>query len=72
MKSKFFLIFLLAQGLCYSQNSGSISGRVIDNETGYALEGATIIIDETNYSTITNQNGFFQIKDIEILYYKEK
>ena len=50
MKSKIFLIFLLAQGLCYSQNSGSISGRVIDNETGYALEGATIIINQTNYS----------------------
>ena len=64
MKSKIFLIFLLAQGLCYSQNSGSISGRVIDNETGYALEGATIIIDQTNYSTITDQEGFFQIKDI--------
>jgi len=64
LKSKIFLIFLLAQGLCYSQNSGSISGRVIDNETGYALEGATIIIDKTNYSTITNQNGFFQINDI--------
>ena len=55
---------LLAQGLCYSQNSGSISGRVIDNETGFALEGATIIIDQTNYSTITDQDGFFQIKNI--------
>ena len=64
MKSKIFLILLLAQGLCYSQNSGSISGRVIDNETGYALEGATIIIDQTNYSTITDRDGFFQIKNI--------
>ena len=62
MKSNFFLIFLLAQGLCYSQNSGSISGKVTDNETGYALEGAAIIVDDTNYSAITNQNGFFQIK----------
>ena len=64
MKSKIFLILILAQGLCYSQNSGSISGRVIDNETGYALEGATIIIDQTNYSTITDRDGFFQIKNI--------
>ena len=64
MKFKIFLILLLAQGLCYSQNSGSISGRVIDNETGFALEGATIIIDQTNYSTITDRDGFFQIKNI--------
>ena len=64
MKLKILLIFLIFQGICYSQNLGSVSGRVIDNETGYALEGATIIIDETSYSTITNQSGFFQIKDI--------
>ena len=64
MKSKILLIFLIFQGICYSQNLGSVSGRVIDNETGYALEGATILIDETSYSTITNQSGFFQIKDI--------
>ena len=64
MKLKILLIFLIFHGICYSQNLGSVSGRVIDNETGYALEGATIIIDETSYSTITNQSGFFQIKDI--------
>ena len=64
MKSKILLIFLIFQGICYSQNLGSVSGRVIDNETGYALEGAAILIDETSYSTITNQSGFFQIKDI--------
>jgi hypothetical protein len=43
----------------------SVSGRVIDKDTGNSLEGVRIAIDGTNHSTATNQDGWFIIEQVE-------
>ena len=57
----FFLLFSIN---IFAQNQGDLSGRVIDGETGIGLEGATIQIENSDFYTISDQNGYFQITDI--------
>ena len=57
----FFLLFSIN---VFAQNQGDLSGRVIDGETGIGLEGATIQIENSDFYTISDQNGYFQITDI--------
>ena len=57
----FFLLFSIN---AFAQNQGDLLGRVIDGETGFGLEGATIQIENSNFYTISDQNGYFQITDI--------
>ena len=57
----FFLLFSIN---IFSQNQGDLSGRVIDGETGFGLEGATIQIENSDFYTITDQNGYFEINYI--------
>ena len=65
MNKYILLWFLLNINLySFSQNLGKIDGRVIDFETGLALEGATIKIEETNFFAYTDEKGNFQILDI--------
>ena len=57
-------VFLLLTSSIFSQNFGSLTGKVIDNETGFPLEGATIIVEDSNFFAVSDQNGFFQILDL--------
>ena len=57
----FFLLFSIN---VFAQNQGDLSGRVIDGETGFGLEGATIQIENSDFYTITDQNGYFEITNI--------
>jgi hypothetical protein len=57
----FFLLFSIN---VFAQNQGDLSGRVIDGNTGFGLEGATIQIENSDFYTITDQNGYFEITDI--------
>ncbi|UCH87906.1 MAG: carboxypeptidase-like regulatory domain-containing protein [Thermoplasmata archaeon] len=43
----------------------TISGKVIDKETGELLEGVTISIKNANTSVKTNQDGWFTLENIE-------
>ena len=64
LKYSLSLLTLLYSLTIYSQNQGSISGKVLDGETGLPLEGANILIDNSNFYSITNEEGFFQINNI--------
>ena len=64
LKYSLSLLALLYSLTIYSQNQGSISGKVLDGETGLPLEGANILIDNSNFYSITNEEGFFQINNI--------
>ena len=55
-----------------SQNLGTISGKVLDNETGLFLEGATIQVENSDFFTITNSDGYFEIRDIPTSSYNIK
>ena len=43
----FFLLFSIN---VFAQNQGDLSGTVIDVETGFGLEGATIQIENIDFS----------------------
>lgn len=64
LKYSLSLLTLLYSLTIFSQSQGSISGKVLDGETGLPLEGANILIDNSNFYSITNQEGFFQINNI--------
>ena len=57
-------VFLVLTSSIFSQNFGSLTGKVIDNETGFPLEGATIVVEDSNFFAVSDQNGFFQILDL--------
>ena len=57
-------VFLILTSSIFSQNFGSLTGKVIDNETGFPLEGATIVVEDSNFFAVSDQNGFFQILDL--------
>ena len=62
MKRHFVIFCLLIISLkLQSQNLGNISGKIFSNETGLILEGATIQIENSNFFSITDENGYFQI-----------
>jgi len=55
-----------------SQNLGTISGKVFNNETGLFLEGATIQVENSDFFAITNSEGFFEINDVPTSSYNIK
>ncbi len=64
MAKYFFYLFLILHVGLYSQNIGSINGKVTDSESGLPLEGATVIVENSNFFTVTDENGYFQIPDL--------
>ena len=49
--------------MAYSQNNGRLSGYVKD-VFGEALEGASVVLINTEFGTTTNQDGFFVLEAI--------
>lgn len=64
---RLFLVFLfLSAGLTiFSQQTNSISGKIIDKNSGDPLPGASVIITNTDIGTTTDLNGNFQLKNIK-------
>ncbi|MEM1320486.1 MAG: TonB-dependent receptor [Bacteroidota bacterium] len=58
-----FCCFLLSSAFTFGQYT--LSGRVLDANSGEALIGATIIIENTTKGTSTNVDGFFQLANID-------
>lgn len=46
--------------------TGSIEGTVRNAHTGDPVAGARVIIVETTFSAVTNQNGFYRISDVPV------
>ena len=66
-----FCLLLISLNI-QSQNLGTISGKVFNNENGLILEGATIQLEDSDFFTITNSEGLFEIKDIPTSSYNIK
>ena len=64
MIKKLTSTFLLISGILFSQNSGSLSGRIIDSQSQLPLEGATVILVGTTFGVVTDQEGYFNIEEI--------
>ena len=73
MKRQFvtFCLLLISLNL-QSQNLGTISWKVFNNDTGLTLEGATIQVEDSDFFAITNSEGLFEIKDIPTSSYNVK
>jgi hypothetical protein len=63
MKFYYVLFLSLITHLTFSQNS-IIKGNVIEEKTGKTLPGVNVIIKETKFSTITDLDGNYIIKNI--------
>ena len=61
-KKIIFLLFF--PFFVYSQNTGSLDGRILDNQNQIPLEGATVIIEGTSFGVITDENGYFNFQNI--------
>ena len=60
------LLMVIFSNPSFSQNSGSVNGKVTDKQTNEALPGATVSIKGTLTSTVTNYEGNFIIKTSKI------
>ena len=66
MKRSFYIAiftFLTIPRIVLSQ--GTVSGSVVDRQTGDPLIGATIFLEGSNYGTICDFDGQFQLFDVE-------
>jgi outer membrane receptor protein involved in Fe transport len=59
-----FLMMVLGFGLCFSQTTGKISGKIVDKTTGEPLVGANVIALNTSFGTAADINGNFFIINI--------
>ena len=66
-----FCLLLISLNI-QTQNLGTISGKVFNNENGLILEGATIQVEDSDFFAITNSEGLFEIKDIPTSSYNIK
>lgn len=60
MKTKFFLLLLLINGLVRAQSS--ISGRVSDADTKEAVPFANVVVSNTTTGTTTDETGQFKLQ----------
>jgi outer membrane receptor protein involved in Fe transport len=62
--TKFILLFLFMQILVFSQTNGVLTGKVIDSETGEAIIGANVFLENTSLGAATDLDGKYYIKSI--------
>ena len=64
---KFLLLLnlILIGHLSFSQEKFTISGTITDKNNNETLIGVSININATNYSTITNEYGFYSFNNSE-------
>lgn len=64
MKNLFTALFALLLPVLASAQF-SVSGKITDQQTGEALPGATINLENALFNTITNVNGTYQFKNLK-------
>ncbi len=72
MRSIIIFITLLVSLTSFSQNTGIINGNVSDKETTNPVAEATVQIVNTDFKTVTNQQGKFQFTNIPLGTYEIK
>jgi hypothetical protein len=57
----FFQFTILAQ-----IETGSIKGRVVDADSNFSLDGVIVFLSNTEIGSVTDLNGYYEIKDIPL------
>jgi len=66
MKRIILIFTILLSGFCFSQNTGSIVGVVLDGElNNIPLMQATISIKDTSLQSTSDSNGIFYFENLE-------
>ncbi len=67
MKKAFFILSILFSTSIFAQldKTGSLAGAITDSKTGEPLIGVTVLLEGTSLGSVTDLEGFYQIKDIE-------
>ena len=60
------ILFCISISTAYSIETGSIAGKVIDQETNLPLPGASVRISGTNFGAVTNNKGEFRMLNIPV------
>ena len=61
---KIFLLLFFTPFFIFSQTDGTLNGYVYDSESEMPLLGANIIIEGLNKGAVSDENGFFEILNI--------
>lgn len=59
------LLLLIGSPFAHAQESGAITGTVVDTETGESLIGVNILVQGTRIGTSTDVHGAYRIADLE-------
>ena len=51
-------------GFLSSQNTGKLTGRVLDVQTQLPIQGVTVLLENSLLGVATDENGYFTINDI--------
>jgi hypothetical protein len=60
-----FFLFICLNSTAISEQSGNISGKILDNETGEKIVGANILVEGTMTGAATDIDGLFVIKNLK-------
>lgn len=64
---KIILIIIIIQFNVLAQTEiGSIKGRVVDADSTFSLAGVTVFISNTDIGSVTDSNGYYEIKGIPL------
>lgn len=70
VKKVALFIFLISITVGFSQNTGTVKGKVIDMQTRGQMPFVNVIVVGTEIGTISNENGAFIIKNVPLGYVK--
>jgi len=57
-------ILLFGVDIVWSQSTGSVTGRILNAESGRALIGANVILEGTSYGSTTSQSGTYRLQQL--------
>ncbi|MCX6328125.1 MAG: carboxypeptidase-like regulatory domain-containing protein [Bacteroidia bacterium] len=60
----FILIFILYTSLMFAQGKFSVEGQVLNSSDSSAIEMVAIVIKELNIWSVSDQKGFFILKNV--------
>ena len=63
-KCMFLLLFALGFNLIHAQESGRVTGKVLDKDSGDPLPGANVIIEGTSLGAATTSEGEYIIRQV--------
>ncbi len=67
-----FLFSGVFAGTSFSQEKGTIMGKVTDAKTGLPLISTNVILVGTNYGAASDRNGYFEIQNVPVGSYEIK